>query len=75
MKPGKRCKRSDKRAYGSHEEAVRKAALFFQHTGVTAYSAYRCRHCKCWHLTTKGISDQRLTIDEEGMKSEEYPES
>lgn len=52
MKPGKICKRSGKRAYGSHEEAVRKGMNFFLGLRVTEFAAYRCEFCKCWHLTS-----------------------
>ena len=53
MKPGKLCKKTGKRNYGSHEEAARKAAVFFAETAVKEFRAYVCPFCKCWHLTTK----------------------
>lgn len=51
-KPGKLCKTTGKRNYGSHEEAVRKAAVFFADSEVKEFRAYPCPFCKCWHLTT-----------------------
>ena len=52
MKPGKICRRTGKRNYGSQEEAVKKASAFFAGTDVQQYRAYVCSFCKCWHLTT-----------------------
>lgn len=53
MKPGKKCKHSGKRAYGSHEEAVRKGMKCIPLLGLSSFRAYLCKFCKCWHLTTK----------------------
>jgi hypothetical protein len=55
MKPGKICKKSGKRAYGSHEEAVRKGMQLLPNILISRFSSYLCAHCKCWHLTTKNI--------------------
>ena len=55
MKPGKRCKKSGKIAYASYDEAIRKAMVMYSENsmGIHGFSAYQCRSCKCWHITTK----------------------
>jgi hypothetical protein len=58
MKPGRICKRSGKRAYGSHEEAARKGVAIFESQPVREFRAYECPHCKCWHLTTQPFGVQ-----------------
>lgn len=52
MKPGKLCKKTGKRAFGSYEEAIRKGVTIFAAKMNESFRAYTCPFCKCWHLTT-----------------------
>ena len=53
MKPGKLCKKSGKRAYGSYAEAIQKGMDIFRNDAtISQFGAYYCDACKCWHLTT-----------------------
>lgn len=53
MKPGGKCKKTQKRAFGSHEEAVRKGARIFERKFIKYFRTYVCPFCGNWHLTTQ----------------------
>jgi len=65
MKPGKLCRRTGKRNYGSHEEAVRKA-IEFQYP-ANLIRAYKCPFCKCWHITSHA-AHERLSTPEDNLQ-------
>jgi hypothetical protein len=59
MKPGKRCRTSGKRAYSSHEQAV-KAQIRIDATRhkTNEFGAYLCQHCRRWHITIHAVYDK-----------------
>lgn len=51
----KRCRKSGKVKFDTHEQAAVRAGeiLLKKNNRATALSTYRCRHCDHWHLTSK----------------------
>jgi len=56
---------SGKRAYASHEIAMRKAHLATARQRHVILSVYRCEECKQWHMTS---SKQKTTLRQENYQ-------
>ncbi len=44
-----------KARYATRNKAVYFASCFSKHRAQPPKTPYRCRHCRGWHLTSKGV--------------------
>jgi hypothetical protein len=49
----KRCRKSGKVKFDSHEQAAIRAGEILQRSTAKELSTYKCEHCSKWHLTSK----------------------